>query len=519
MKKPQRFVLAAFVLFLTTGAILKINQAPVRRTNAPGEQSCGGCHPGNVNTGPGSVSLDVPTNGYVPGQTYSLNHLITDSTFNNVRFGFTTTVLDANNQQAGELSVLDVATSSLQTSLVSGSLREYIGHLQASSVSSWAYEWTAPTSNVGDITFYTVSVVANGNNGTSGDQVYEEAVTMSLSASYPQPDFTLGSDSLCVDSALSFTNASSGTIVSYAWDFGDGASPATSALPSPPAVSYASPGTKTVSLTTTGPDGSESVSKTIQVRTATVVMLGTDQSLCEGDSLQLAAQLSGPESEYALTWSGNGAFSDPQASEPFFLPAGSGPVVLTVNSVFGCGTSADSFQLELLPAPLPQISGTDTLLSSAAENYQWVFLDSLSGTLSEIVGATASSLALTDSLLSLPENQGQIGVAVSYENGCVRLSEFVPVAVLTSRAATFFQAISLHPNPTQGEMVLNYQLEQAGNLRLQLFDPTGKLHQQRDIRTRSTGSIPLDFSALSPGIYFLQLSAHGQQISRKILVQ
>ena len=51
---------------------------------------------------------------------------------------------------------------------------------------------------------------------------------------------------------MNFSNTSTGTITSYAWDFGDGGSSTVAA----PSHSYAAAGTYTVSLTVTGPGGS-----------------------------------------------------------------------------------------------------------------------------------------------------------------------------------------------------------------------------------------------------------------------
>jgi hypothetical protein len=61
----------------------------------------------------------------------------------------------------------------------------------------------------------------------------------------PQANFTILKDTVCLSTPVLFTNTSSGGS-DYLWDFGDGT---VSNLANPPAHSYASPGTYTVTLT------------------------------------------------------------------------------------------------------------------------------------------------------------------------------------------------------------------------------------------------------------------------------
>lgn len=60
-----------------------------------------------------------------------------------------------------------------------------------------------------------------------------------------------------VNTTVTFTNTSTGSITSYGWDFGDGVGTSTAA--SPP-YAYALPGTYKVTLTVTGPGGTDSQS-------------------------------------------------------------------------------------------------------------------------------------------------------------------------------------------------------------------------------------------------------------------
>ncbi|MCX6291170.1 MAG: proprotein convertase P-domain-containing protein, partial [Bacteroidetes bacterium] len=75
-------------------------------------------------------------------------------------------------------------------------------------------------------------------------------------------NFTADLTSVCTSNNVTFTSTSTGSITTYAWDFGSGATPATSASAGPVVVQYSTTGLKTITLTITGPAGTNSITKT-----------------------------------------------------------------------------------------------------------------------------------------------------------------------------------------------------------------------------------------------------------------
>lgn len=345
MKRPQLIALLAFIGLTATAGVMKINQAPTLRTNAPGENTCAGCHSGNVNNGNASINFNLPTE-YVPGQTYSLTFEIDDSTFPSGRFGFTTTALDENDLKAGAFNVLNSTTTSLQVGTVTGNQREYIGHKAASgSISTWTYEWTAPANPIGPVTFYTVGISANGNNSTSGDFAYQQTFTMNPLIVPPTAGFETNSP-LCVERQITFVDTSSGTVSSYAWDFGPNATPATANTAGPHQVSFSQAGPQNVQLIVNGPNESDTSSMQIDLNPSPAqptIAFSNDSLVANGE----------PGSyQWYFVLAGGGLDSIPNASDSILVYAdfydlsqNSGMIQVSVQNDSDCETLSESFTL------------------------------------------------------------------------------------------------------------------------------------------------------------------------------
>jgi hypothetical protein len=160
--------------------------APASHTGAPGEATCAtsGCHDDNtVNTG--KAVLDIEVGGgitnYIPGHTYTIKVKIADAAVE--RFGFQLTAL-ANNVMAGTFQVTDNGRTQLVNNEYKLNDRSYVTYkfdgtdAVSTGRGEWQVNWTAPTDNVGIITFYAGAVSANDDSSDKGDHVYTTSVSI-----------------------------------------------------------------------------------------------------------------------------------------------------------------------------------------------------------------------------------------------------------------------------------------------------------------------------------------------------
>ena len=143
---------------------------PPGHTGAPGEQTCTNCHAGP--TSGGTLTITPPAN-YTPGQTYQIvvRHANPDQSRD--RWGFQLTALNGDNNMAGSFAPLNGFTQVVG----GGDGRDYIQHTSdgtfpgATTTVAWTFNWTAPATNVGQVTFYTAGNQANGDGTPSGDRI------------------------------------------------------------------------------------------------------------------------------------------------------------------------------------------------------------------------------------------------------------------------------------------------------------------------------------------------------------
>ena len=165
---------------------------PAGYTHAPGELDCSDCHTTPAQSA-GTLTLSAPQH-YTPGQTYDVKvtHASTDPT--RVRWGFELTALDGSDQKAGTLAPADDLTQVVNEQGPFPA-RQYVEHTSKGTFpgqqngASWTFKWTAPTEDVGAVTFYVAGNQANGDGNSSGDNIYFTFAAVSFQP--PAPDFQL----------------------------------------------------------------------------------------------------------------------------------------------------------------------------------------------------------------------------------------------------------------------------------------------------------------------------------------
>ena len=137
----------AAVIFTSTQLISNPTGAPQAASGAPteGGATCsqGGCHNGTPTAVSNVITTDIPAEGYTAGVTYNITVTVTGS-------GGKGFMVSPQNSAGAYLGTLISGSGSKLT------LSKYITHStdKSSSPAVWTFQWKAPISGTGDVTFY-----------------------------------------------------------------------------------------------------------------------------------------------------------------------------------------------------------------------------------------------------------------------------------------------------------------------------------------------------------------------------
>jgi hypothetical protein len=144
----------------------------------PRHRTCAFCHFGGGEED-GSMEIQGVPDLYVPDSTYSIAVILADSGMR--RWGFQLTVMDTLLRAGGTIAVTDPVYTYLNDNpgddpdyLNQSALGTYSGQLHGPV--SWTFDWTAPSGDVGPVTFYASGTPCDGRGTSYGDLSYEREV-------------------------------------------------------------------------------------------------------------------------------------------------------------------------------------------------------------------------------------------------------------------------------------------------------------------------------------------------------
>jgi hypothetical protein len=161
--------IALSIFFYPTTSNSNGTGSPGARTNSPIDGgNCTGCHSGTLNSGVGSatISSDIPVNGYVIGNTYTIT--ITGVKANCIKFGFELTS-ENGNSKSGDFMITDNTTKLVNAN---NAVTHKSSGTAGNTTKNWTMDWTPTSNSNGNTTFYASLMFANGNGNYNGDNVF-----------------------------------------------------------------------------------------------------------------------------------------------------------------------------------------------------------------------------------------------------------------------------------------------------------------------------------------------------------
>lgn len=327
--KKINLVLAFFSLLLFTSLFSSFKDNPDDPPNGytgSSGSTCGSCHSGG--SFGGVVFITGIPSTITPNTTYTIQVTTSKTAGSTKRAGFQLNVLNGSGSNVGTLSTTSIDVN------IQGNFAEHFENSGAQNfvsssgnlAKSWFFKWTSPTTtNNNNLTFYVSSVIGNGANGTSGDQVVNSSFTSTFTP--PATPLTVTQVTKTNVSCRGGANgtatvtASGGTGCSYTYAWSNGQTGAV-------ATGLAA-GTYTVTATCGASTGSTSINITEPATVLTANATGSALNCVGGNNGTASVTASGGGSTYSYFWS-NGSTSATQSN----LSAGTYNVTITDNN--GC---------------------------------------------------------------------------------------------------------------------------------------------------------------------------------------
>jgi gliding motility-associated-like protein len=275
---------------------------------------------------------------------------------------------------------------------------------------NWSYSWTfgqnalpasSSSQNQTGIVYSTGGIKQITLTISDGFCTKTDTQTITINAT-PLANFTSTAPQ-CTGLPVNFTNTGTTTAVTYTWNFGSGATPATSTVQNPAGVVYSTAGTKTIKLYTSNGTCTDSSIQTITIHQTPAVSFSSTAPQCAGVGVNFTNTGStGTNWSYSWTFGQNAlpASSTSQNQTGIvYSTGGIKQITLTISDGFCTKTDTQTIQIKSLPIAnagkdTTICANTSVMIGTAAiagNTYNWFPASTLNS--ASVATPTASPIA------------------------------------------------------------------------------------------------------------------------------
>lgn len=362
----------------------------------------------------------------------------------------------------------------------------------------------------------------------------------------PVANFKANKTSVCVGTPVIYSNLSQvGATGSVSWTF-EGGNPATSTSTAP-SVTYATPGTYSVSLTATNPDGTNTLNRTSYI---TVVNGGGGYQApithdFEGSALPSDFTIVNNNAG-SVTWQANTATGGNSTAQSIFI-----------NNASATSTGG---HIDYFETPFYNLSNTTNIALTYYYAYarkvaaqkdtfrvfysldcggSWVNINGVPNTTSMATnsgGTLATPFVPTDAqfklatipptLISVLANKPSVKLRFYFRSDIsagssnniyidqINLSGSVGINELENSIG-----LSIYPNPTSSTATINFNLTNAQTAKIEVMDLLGRVVEQSSVNGAEINYTVNKSESLAKGVYIVNLDINNQRISKKLIIE
>ncbi len=403
----------------------------------------------------------------------------------------------------------------------------------AYNVSSSTLTFMDPWQNNGMTTCAFSGGTSISTNTGSGTWSQSLVVTSAPTGGAPVANFSANHQAICPGKSVAFTDQSSGTPTSWSWTF-QGGNPSTSTQQNP-TVSYAAPGTYSVSLVATNANGSNTSTQTSYITVTGVIALPLQESFTAA-AFPPANWTSNNINNDTIFWERSATVGSQGSTASMLFDnynhdaAGKRDEIQCPKYDFSSVSSASlSFDVAYKQYD-NQYSDTLAVLvsSDCGTTFTNVYtkggatLSSASGTLSANIFTPSGAAQWRNETISLNSFAGQGNVLVVFQNrGHYGQALYVDNINITSSTGMnslndLDQTVKIYPNPSTG--IIQFELNRTENTEctVQLSDVVGRVVYSEKINTATYAK---SMNLQNKGMYlFSVISEKGKQ-TKKVVVE